>query len=378
VKILVFIDYYLPGYRAGGPIRTLLNMVDILGDEFNFSLVTRDCDLGDSMSYEGIAANNWLPVGKARVYYISSSNFLKNTFKIIGDFQGEVLYFNSFFSLKFSILPLLIARFYGLNLSVVIGPRGEFSSGALSLKTFKKKSYIFISKALGVYKNVIWHASTAHEADDIVRVIGVGANIKIANDIAVPAQKIAISVRTSSRPLRVIFLSRISPMKNLSAAFDILKKVSASVVFDVYGPIEDKHYWSECQLHGSSLPNNITYQYRGEVFPAQVPDMLSKYDLFFLPTLGENFGHVIAEALSSGLPVLISDKTPWRNLAKKRLGWDLPLHKPDLFAAAIDECANMAALDYDNWRRNIRAWALKNIGNDESIEQNRQLFNGLK
>lgn len=36
MKILTLADYYLPGYKAGGPIRTLANMVDMLGDEFKF------------------------------------------------------------------------------------------------------------------------------------------------------------------------------------------------------------------------------------------------------------------------------------------------------------------------------------------------------
>jgi hypothetical protein len=26
-KVLCFVDYYLPGYKAGGPTRTIINMV---------------------------------------------------------------------------------------------------------------------------------------------------------------------------------------------------------------------------------------------------------------------------------------------------------------------------------------------------------------
>ena len=44
-----------------------------------------------------------------------------------------------------------------------------------------------------------------------------------------------------------------------------------------------------------------------------------------LPTLGENYGHVIVESFSVGLPIILSKKTPWLNLASKHLGWDLDL-----------------------------------------------------
>lgn len=122
------------------------------------------------------------------------------------------------------------------------------------------------------------------------------------------------------------------------------------------------------------LPQNIRFQYCGALQPMQVPDKLAEYDLFFLPTLGENFGHVIAEALSSGLPVLISDTTPWRDLAEKSLGWDIPLNEVDRFAECIEACAAKSPEEYIQWRQSIRAWALKNIGNQDAIEQNRRLF----
>ena len=39
-KILVFIDWYLPGYRAGGPIQSIANLVNHLDDELDISIVT--------------------------------------------------------------------------------------------------------------------------------------------------------------------------------------------------------------------------------------------------------------------------------------------------------------------------------------------------
>ena len=76
--ILIFTAFYLPGYRGGGPIQTIANMVDCLSDDFDFRIVTSDRDLGDSNSYPNVVVDDWNSVGKAMVFYISSnySSFL--------------------------------------------------------------------------------------------------------------------------------------------------------------------------------------------------------------------------------------------------------------------------------------------------------------
>lgn len=376
--ILLFVPIYFPGFKGGGPIRTVVNMVEALGHEIKFSLVTLDRDLGDTFPYAGVTSDAWQHVGKAQVYYTSPANGFRKTLKIIQDFQGDVLHVNSFFSFRFSILPLLIARSLKPKLPVVVGPRGEFSEGALALKSVKKQHYIFLAKLLGIYKHVIWHASTVHEAQDIYRVMGKAVTVRTAIDIATPEANLTLTPRKDAASLRVVFVSRISPMKNLLGAIEVLKIVKCPVDFDVYGPVEDKKYWNECQNAIAALPHHISLNYHGPLQPNVVTQILAGYDVFFLPTLGENFGHVIAEALSAGLPVLISNNTPWCDLEAKGLGWDLPLDQPDAFARSIEICYAKPAVEYNQWRERIRAWALQNIGNQEAIEQNRQLFMHLK
>ena len=71
--------------------------------------------------------------------------------------------------------------------------------------------------------------------------------------------------------------------------------------------------------------------------PELIREAVVSSDLLFLPTAGENFGHAIQEALAAGCPVLISDRTRWRDLAPKGVGWDLPLSAPDRFVAVLRE-----------------------------------------
>src|SRR5438034_6920776 len=69
-KILVTIQYYLPGYRAGGPVRSLANLVEMLGDEFEFYILTADRDLGVRQPFAKIKTGFWHRVGKASVCYL--------------------------------------------------------------------------------------------------------------------------------------------------------------------------------------------------------------------------------------------------------------------------------------------------------------------
>lgn len=377
--VLLFSGFFLPGFKGGGPIRTVANMVDKLGDEIDFSIVTSDRDLGDIEPYADIVRNQWRAINKAKIIYLSHGfSWFFMLWKIMRDYQGRVIYLNSFFSFRHSILPALIWRVVKFKGAIIIGPRGEFSQGALELKSLKKRIFIFLAKWTRMYRNAIWYASSEYEAEDIRRVVGKNSNIRIAINIASPPEVVEFSPRLEQAPLRIVFLSRISPKKNLLGALKILQKVRTSVVFDVYGPTEDEGYWGACGKEARLLNDNVEFNYRGVLYPAQIPDILAGYDLFFFPTFGENFGHVIAEALGCGLPILISDTTPWRNLSEKGLGWDMPLEQFDDFVAAIEKCSLISDVEYLAWRKEIRAWALKNISNKEALEQNRQIFRNLE
>ena len=99
---------------------------------------------------------------------------------------------------------------------------------------------------------------------------------------------------TGEDKLKIIFLSRISPMKNLDFALSIFSSVSAEVQFDIYGPKENLEYWKQCNLQIISRPKNIYINYRGSVLTENIQEVFSNYDLFLFPSRGENYGHVIA------------------------------------------------------------------------------------
>ncbi len=102
--------------------------------------------------------------------------------------------------------------------------------------------------------------------------------------------------------------------------------------------------------------------------------MLAGYHLLVLPTRGENFGHVILEALLAGCPVLVSDQTPWRGLASRRAGWDLPLAAPDRFRAAVDEVVAMDGPTFADWSSRAVAFGASSAADPAVVEANRGIL----
>lgn len=382
--VLIFSRNYLPGYRGGGPIRSLANLVEVLGDEFDFRIVTLDRDFGCSEPYAGVKTNSWQRVGKAEVFYLTPGKitlpFLR---RLINSTPYDILYLNSLFSPGFTIMPLLLRRL-GLikEEKVIIALRGELSRGALKIKPIKKITYIYLAKLIGLCRQVIWQASSVHEKDDILAVFKM-APVFIASDpIAAasystrpdPLDPIKASHAKKTGNLKVVFLSRISPMKNLYAAIGMLKGLKGQVSFDIFGPLEDKAYWEKCQSSIKALPSNIWVSYKGEIGHDEVSEVFKNHDLFLFPTHGESFGHVIIEALIAGCPVLISDQTPWRDLDAAGVGWALPLDKSERFTDILQRCVDMGGDELRALSQRASEYGLKKSINQTSFQQNRDLF----
>lgn len=378
--ILILTGTYLPGFKGGGPIRSLVNLTRYLQDEFDFRILTLDRDIGDEKSYPNIKVDSWQVVDNSKVYYLTLNGSLIHKFiRVIQDIQFDVLYLNSFFSPVFSIMPLWL-WYLGLiqRKPLVLAPRGEFSPGALKLKWMKKFLYITAVKALGLHKKITWQATSLLEREDIYRVFGRKITVVVAPNLSAPynGSKNSSKIKVAGE-LAVVFLSRISPKKNLKFALKVLYGLKGKVTFNIYGPVEDRRYWSECLDLIQSLPENITVQYFGAVSHEKVNEIMSKHDLLLFPTLGENFGHVILEAFCAGCPVVISDRTPWRNLAHKGVGWDIPLDQPQRFQKVLQDCILMDAQAYKELSQRAYEYGIQYTVDQTAIDQNRLLFRGL-
>lgn len=384
--IAVCLRYYLPGYRSGGPVRTISNLVEHLGDEFDFRIVTSDRDIHDAQPYPNVVLDSWQHVGKARVYYASpAAQTLAAMAKVLNAIDYDVLYLNSFFDSRFTILPLLAHRLGMLRQRpVIVAPRGEFAASALAIRSWKKLPYRLAARLSGLYSGVTWHASSEFELADIRRRMGERAARTTKIAVNLPSKRHALAAGTwqprhATEPLRVVFLARIAPMKNLDYALRVLASSGIAVTFDVYGMIDDRTYWNECQSLAAAMPLHVTVTYHGPLPHEMVAATLARHDVLFLPTRGENYGHVIAESLAQGTPVLISDRTPWRGLATTGIGWDLPLEPSGHeFLAALKTLAGMDPAAYEQMRVRASRYGVEHMENRAAVDANRAILRGAK
>lgn len=381
--VLAFNKHYLPGYRASGLIRTLSNMVDRLGKEIDFHIITLDRDAGSKEPYSDIVHGEWNTVGQARVWYASPNNLsVRPLVELFNEIQPDILYLNSFFDNVLTQRVLWGRRLgqFG-SVPVILAPRGELSSSELAIKRWKKKIFLRFAKAMKLYSDLIWHAASEQERADILHTLAYvdGNDVKVARNLALATEQTAIErrIRSNGEPLRVCFLSRIYPMKNLDFVLKVLAQVRSSVVFTIYGPKEVASYWKKCESLISSLPPNIKVIVEEEVHPFAVKQTLARHDLFFLPSQGEDYGHVIHEALAAGLPVLISDQTPWSDVQKSGVGWAFPLNSLEPFVKTIEEANNWTAEQQEAIAQRTQLFVTEKAMDTDVLAQNRDLFMNL-
>ena len=371
-------NYYAPGFKAGGPVRSVTRLVDRLRDEMGFVVVTRDRDLGEREPYFPGCGTAWSSVGGTPALYVAPEDLvLARWCRLLSQIPHDVVYLNGLFA-KTSRLTLW-GRRLGLlpPRPVVVAPRGEFSAGALGLKSLKKRAYFIAARIAGVHRSVIWQASNPAERAEIIS--GIRAAGGVADDIHV-APNVAGSVpeAVADRPkeagrARLVFLSRISPMKNLAFAISVVALSPSPIELDIIGPIEDAAHWNACLELVNRLPGHVRVRYLGNLAPDAVPLALSQYDALILPTLGESFGHVIVEAMSAGCLPMISDRTPWRGLREQRAGWDLPLEK-ERFAAAIAELVDMDGAEFREWSLRALELGRRHERDADAVAAHRTMF----
>lgn len=373
--ILVYIDWYLPGYKAGGPITSLANMVAHLSDEFQFHIITRDRDYMSDIPYPDIQTNEWLTQEHGeRVCYLDPAHIgmasLKRMSRAI---DYDAIYINGLFSWHFSIKPLLIHR--RDRPRIMIAPRGMLRKSALAIKDKKKTRFIRWARRLNLYGKVSFHATDDREREDVTRVIASDAKVFLAPNLPKPLSAEAPPREKSVGELRLMFIGRVAKEKNLLFALECLHELEdVQLTLDIYGAIYDQQYWEECMQCMKGLPAGVKAEYRGTFHPREAAGIMADYHALFLPTAGENFGHIILEVMMTGRPVLISDQTPWVGLEEEGAGYDLPLSEPSAFTEKIRDWAFMDEEQFGPYCRAAYMKAARYCKDPDLLQATKALF----
>lgn len=360
-RIIIFTNTYLPGFRGGGPIKSTSNLVNLIEDEFDILVCTRNHDSGVDTPYECVLSDQIVEKSRHKVLYLSRYNVF-SLVKAICSFKPDVLYVNSFFATATQIILLLNIFFFRLPL--VVAPRGELQRNALGIKWFKKSCYLFFYRLLKIQKNITIHSTDNIETKDVKEVLRAhGHQLFMVPNVV---EQFSFDALTKDiDELKLIFVSRIVPKKNLHFALEVLKEVRKPIQFDIYGPLEDGAYWRACQDIIETMPRNINVNYRGMLEGSHVVSTMRGYHAFFFPSLSENFGHVIVESMQAGLIPIISDQTPWTGLEKAGVGWDISLENRGDFVFAIEKLAEIDKDVFSSMSSRTMAYIKSKSGSDD-------------
>ena len=375
-KILILAGRYLPGYKDGGPVRSIKNLTDYLGDEYHFYILTCDRDHGDTKPYSNIEVNKWNDVGKAKVFYVKPNGFTMKTILNLSK-DVDVVYSCGVFSRR-SINAFILKRFNILKKPLVVASMGMFSPMEFRLKYKKKKVFTTLFNLTGMFKKVYWSATSEMEINEILQEVKCDrSRFFIAEDLPRLVDNTPIIKKKERGEIKVVWISRITPKKNLLGAIEILSKVRNNVQFTIYGPIQDADYWKNCKTELDKLPANIRWRYEGMTDAEMVVEVLKQHHIFLFPTLGENYGHVIQEALSAGCPCILSDQTTWKNLEENGVGYVFKLEEKEKFIRAISYYADMEQIEMQKVTDRALKYAIESSNGKAKNTGYRVIFNRL-
>lgn len=361
-KILILTSGYYPANTYGGPTASIRNLVNLLSNDYKFTILCNSYELNSDKNMADIEVNqkNEGKYGED-IYYLDNKHYSYSYIvqNLIDIEKFSLIYINSFFGIKQLSISLKINKKYSIPL--LIAPRGEFEKNALKIKYYKKFFYIRFLKQYLKKKNIYFQATNASELSNINKIITPSkGKVFLLNNVPALSnsnnQDYFINTVKRKNHLNMCFIARIQTIKNLEYALSCLIDINPkyTVHYDIYGPIENEAYWNKCLNIIELLPNNITVTYKGLLESSRVQETFFNYDLFFMPTKSENFGHSIYESLSSNCPILISDQTPWTDINQTNGGKAFALDNAISFSSYIEFLASKDENDYKKIRISIK------------------------
>jgi glycosyltransferase involved in cell wall biosynthesis len=207
---------------------------------------------------------------------------------------------------------------------LILHPHGMLEPWSLGQKRLKKQLALLLFQQRDLDTAAVLVATSGMERDNLralglqqpVAVIPNGVELPAAEDIGAPD-----AGPEAKRERQALFLSRVHPKKGVLELVRAWSQVAPSGWrLVIAGPDEGGHLADVARLV-KDLGVGASVALVGAVAGAQKAAAYRDADLFVLPTFSENFGLVVAEALSFGLPVITTRGAPWADLETHGCGW---------------------------------------------------------
>ncbi len=231
------------------------------------------------------------------------------------------------------MLPSYEARRYAVRRGVplVVSPHGQLDPWILAGGSMRKRVIGWLFEDKNLQTAACIHTTSRSEASHVrayhlnnpISVVPIGLDVSAYTTTADDATIIHCWPRLAGKK-RLLFLSTIYPKKGLlrlAEAWCRMYKDWPDWHLVVTGvDISRDQDMAKAMIADHGADGHVTFT--GPVTDHPVKrQLLACCDLYVLPTDGENFGIGVAEALASGLPVVTSNTTPWRDLQRSECGW---------------------------------------------------------
>lgn len=255
-----------------------------------------------------------------------------------------------------NVYPARAARRHRAPL--VFSPHGMMSDAALAFSPRQKALFGALAQRRALAAVTCFHATSPDEAAEIRRFGCRQPVAVIPNGIDLPAngEPARETMRGAAAMRTVLYLGRLHPIKALDrllAAWARVEATHAAWQLRLVGPSEGGH-GEELRALAARLGLQRV-RFDDGLYGAEKEAAYRAASVLVLPSLSENFGVVVAEALASGTPVIASKGTPWQGLLSERCGWWVE-HGVEPLAAALAEAMAAPAEDLAAMGGRGRAW----------------------
>ncbi len=320
-KILIPIAFFYPS-QIGGPCNSVYAITQTIKEQFEIFVLTTNYGIKDFDK----PINIWNDAYDINIYYKNYTTFRDlykiNPFSYIKDIKPDIVYLNSVFS-PLSQYFAFTCRLYKIH--YLWSPRGEIDKGALGVKSTKKNLFVNIPFIKSNLKNAVFHFTHEMEKEGFSKRFPFLNKNKYFIIPNIKEDNLKNQKYKNPYPFEyLLYLGRISPKKNLQSllkAFTLLNDASLKLI--IAGDVnEDRDYYDQLlNLVNKNKMNDKIIFTNKRVEGSEKNSLYKNAKLFVLPSISENFGQVVVEALSLGTPVIASKGTPWQLLEQYEAGY---------------------------------------------------------
>lgn len=376
MKVRHFLLYESLDPKFGGPTYSVpIQCIGTkrIGAEMSFVVYEASKPYEERLLFENIEMIH-IPNPKNKFQYLFATN-LKKHFSECTNFP-DILHFHGIW-MPYNFLVSKFGRKH--KIPYVINPRGDTEEARINYNRIKKLKKKIAWKLYGksIVENAACIIATSEQERDSIRKLGCKVPIAvIPNGIDIDAFPKKI-VHNHGKKKVLLFLSRINPIKGIEYLIDAWFRL----------PDEFRTDW-ELHIAGNSDPKeylrsleervNLNYPKDSVKFVGSITgeDKIQAYqnaNLFILPTLNENFGNVVAEAMMCECPVITTKNAPWKCILEEKCGWWIELSVENLVKAII-EGMQMSDQERHALGKKSRECIIRNFSVSSTAEKTMQLY----